>query len=571
MKSKLEYINIYKKIKKHTISFANKHPVWLVTLYLTIIGNFSFWTTFQKINSGSIIHMLSFTISFFIFIVLFTAIIFNLIRYKYIFKPLIIFVIIASAFASYFMSQFGIVIDTTMAYNIMETDTNEMVDLLSLGLLIHVIIFGFFPAFFFYKLKIHYLPPLKQLARNTVMISVLFGLIVGNFLLFSSHYTSFFRNHHHVRYLINPVNYLYSFSKYFTQTLFIEDKTPIQIGVDAHIEGNSNNIETSKNNRNSVIVLVVGETARAKNFSLNGYDKNTNPLLSKEDIINYPNFYSCGTSTHVSLPCMFSVFGRSEFDEASAKRYEKLPDVLQRAGIDVSWHDNNSGCKGVCKNIPTENTNLIHMNSLCNDKECFDEAMLVGLKEAIENKTKDMVIILHQKGSHGPAYYLRHPQKSQKFTPECATNELSNCSTNEITNAYDNTIVYTDYFLSKIIALLKDINDKHDTAMIYVSDHGESLGEHNVYLHSLPYMIAPDEQKHVPFITWMSESFSIKNHIDKSCLKQNTKNTYSHDNLFHSVLGLTHVATSVYQPELDLFKPCITNNITKPNLKLVSR
>ena len=153
---------------------------------------------------------------------------------------------------------------------------------------------------------------------------------------------------------------------------------------------------------------------------------------------------------------------------------------------------------------------------------------------------------------------MRHPKSFQKFVPECVTNELNKCSTQEITNAYDNTILYTDHFIAKVISLLKEETDKIDTAMLYVSDHGESLGEHQVYLHSLPYMIAPEEQTHVPFISWFSDSFSKNNQLDQSCLKNNVKNAYSHDNLFHSILGLTHVVTSIYKPELDMFKPCKT-------------
>lgn len=551
MKLLLNLKQIYLRCKIDLFTFINKYPVLAVTIYLVLFANVAFWTAFIKINTGDFLDMLSFAISLVVLMSTLVIILFHLVRFKYILKPALIFILVASSFASYFMTHYGIVIDVTMIYNLMETDPNEAGDMLTSGLMFHVFLFGLLPSIIVYKSNINYLPPFKQAYRNTAIIGLCLVILTSNILLFSTSYASFFRNHHHVRYLVNPVNYVYSISKYFAQTISVQDKTPIQIGLDAHRA-----IPVSNNKKKSVIVLVVGETARAMNFSLNGYAKKTNPLLEKENIFYYPNVHSCGTSTHVSLPCMFSMFGRAEFDEASAIRYEKLPDVLQRAGIDVLWRDNNSGCKGVCKNIPTENTSLVNLDSVCTSSECYDDALLVGLKDIIEAKTKDTVIILHQKGSHGPAYYLRHPVKYTKFTPECMSKELSNCSTEEIMNAYDNTILYTDHFLSDLIALLKSEESNIDTAMLYISDHGESLGEHNVYLHSLPYMIAPEEQTHVPFITWFSTSFVKNNHLDHACLKKSTNDHYSHDNLFHSLLGLTYIETSIYKPELDMFKNC---------------
>ena len=92
--------------------------------------------------------------------------------------------------------------------------------------------------------------------------------------------------------------------------------------------------------------------------------------------------------------------------------------------------------------------------------------------------------------------------------------------------------------------------------MIYVSDHGESLGENDMYLHGLPYFMAPDEQIHVPYLVWLSDQFKSNLKINSGCLVQNSANKYSHDNLFHSVLGLMNVNTNIYDAELDLFAPC---------------
>ena len=528
-----------------------RYPVLVAAIYLASVGNFAFWNKFTDVVAGSLLERVGFTVAFYLLIILLTVFLLQIFRFKYLTKPVLIFVLIASAFASYFMNNYGIMIDTTMIHNVLETDSSETGDLLTMGMLFHVLVFGILPAAVIYKTRIVYLSPVRQLARNSAFALLTLVAISGNILLFSSDYASFFRNHHHVRYLVNPINYIYSIGKVSALALKDQNTTPIPIGLDAHRAK-----IVAHSNRQSLIVMVVGETARAMNFSLNGYQRITNPVLANEDIINFSNFYSCGTSTHVSLPCMFSKFDREHYDEELAKRYEKLPDVLQHAGIEVLWRDNNSGCKGVCKNVPRENMAHLHLDDLCTDSECYDETMLVNLRKIVQSKDGDIVIILHQKGSHGPAYYLRHPKQFQVFTPECTSNELTNCQPQEIINAYDNTILYTDHFLGKVISLLKAESGRLDTAMLYVSDHGESLGEHNVYLHGLPYMIAPEEQKHVPFIAWFSDDFLKNNHLDKTCLQQQASKPYSHDNLFHSVLGLTHVSTSIYDPTQDIFNSC---------------
>jgi len=536
-----------------------RYPVVLVAVYLALAGNIALWKRLPDVLSGNVIHKATVIISFFFLIVTFTVFLLQAFHIRYLTRPVLIIILLASAFASHFMLSYGIVIDTTMIHNVLETDSRESTDLVTKSMLIHVLLFGIIPSLFVYRAPIGYLSPVRQLTRNALIIMLSFGLIAGNFLLFSSDYTAFFRNHHHLRYLVSPVNYIYSIGKVSVAALQNHDSSPIEIGTDAKQVK-----EVRHTNKNSLIVMVVGETARAGSFALNGYNRNTTPELQHEDIINFPNFYSCGTSTHVSLPCMFSMFGRDKFDEGKAKRYEKLPDVLQRAGLDVLWLDNNSGCKGVCKNIPTRDTSHLKLDGLCTDSGCFDEVMLVDLEKYIETRERDTVIILHQNGSHGPAYYQRHPETFSRFSPECKTNELGSCGANEIINAYDNTILYTDHFLGKVISLLKKESKQFDTAMLYVSDHGESLGEHNIYLHSLPYLIAPDEQKHVPFIAWFSNDFVRDNQFSQSCFKQRARQEYSHDYLFHTLLGLTHVSTSIYEPELDIFRPCHTQLAKTP-------
>ena len=140
--------------------------------------------------------------------------------------------------------------------------------------------------------------------------------------------------------------------------------------------------------------------------------------------------------------------------------------------------------------------------------------------------------------------------------PECATNQVQDCPREQIINAYDNSILYTDYFLSQVIHFLQKNSSQYNTVLLYMSDHGESLGENGIYLHGLPYKIAPDTQIHIPFIMWLSPEFASNFNIDTACLKQHSNEAYSHDNLFHSVLGMLDIQTGEYDAELDIFNRC---------------
>ena len=321
------------------------------------------------------------------------------------------------------------------------------------------------------------------------------------------------------------------------------------IGLDAHVvelDGDGNDDHTE------LIILVIGEAARADHFYFNGYPRDTNPLLGQEDIINFSNMYSCGTSTAFSVPCMFSVFPRKEFSNKKGRTSENILDVLTHTkAIDILWRDNNSDSKGVALRVPYEDYSRPKRNTLCSDGECRDEGMLVGLEQYInQHKGRDILIVLHQMGNHGPAYYKRYPKEFEKFKPVCATNQLEECSRDEIINAYDNALLYTDYFLSKVIHLLKKFDTTHETAMMYFSDHGESLGENGLYLHGIPYMIAPDSQIHIGALMWFG--YEISKDIDLVKVRQNKDKKYSQDNLFHTLLGIFEVTSDVYKKEMDI-------------------
>ena len=238
--------------------------------------------------------------------------------------------------------------------------------------------------------------------------------------------------------------------------------------------------------RPALVVLVVGETARAANFSLGGYPRETNPRLAELPIVYFDDVSACGTTTAVSVPCMFSPYGRKAYSDAKAKSHESLLDVLQRTGVSVLWRDNNSGCKGACERVPQHEGRALRHPDFCAGDACFDEVLLEGLPAWIDALAGDGLVVLHQQGSHGPAYHERSPAAFKRFTPECADAAVESCSRESIVNAYDNTILYTDFVLSRLIALLEREAERFDVAMLYVSDHGESLGENGLYLHGLP-------------------------------------------------------------------------------------
>jgi lipid A ethanolaminephosphotransferase len=332
------------------------------------------------------------------------------------------------------------------------------------------------------------------------------------------------------------------------------NQTLLPIGRDAKVAA------LKQSDKPPLLLLVLGETARMGNFGVNGYERPTTPELAKENIISLKGVMSCGTSTATSVPCMFSHLGKEEF-EGRKNNYESLIDVLNHAGFAVLWIDNQSGCKGVCERVPQALTKELKHPTLCKNGECFDEIMLHELDQRVQalpadRRAKGVVVVMHQMGSHGPAYYKRVPDNFRRFQPECKSNALQECSREQVVNSFDNTILYTDYFLAQAIQWLKKSEATSAPALLYVSDHGESLGENNVYLHGLPYRVAPDVQKRVPWITWLSPRFEKQSGLINTCLKNKTDAALTHDNYFHSVLGLMNVSSEVYQEKLDVHASC---------------
>ncbi|WP_322618991.1 phosphoethanolamine transferase [Arenimonas daejeonensis] len=356
------------------------------------------------------------------------------------------------------------------------------------------------------------------------------------------------RNQKELRYLITPGNVVASLVAVISADSAGHGQPLRPIAEDAHVE-------RVTGARPKLLVIVVGETVRAQSWGLNGYARQTTPELAALDVVNFSNVTACGSSTEVSLPCMFSLRGRRDYDARDIKRSESLLHVLERAGIRTLWRDNQTGCKGVCEGLAFES--FLHSDdpAWCDGERCLDEVMLDNLFETLDPAAGDRVIVLHQLGNHGPGYYRRYPARFRRFTPTCDTDDLGACRREEIVNAYDNAVLYTDHVLAKAIAGL-DAQQGFDAGMMYVSDHGESLGENGLYLHGIPYAIAPDVQTKVPLFLWFSQRWAESYGVDRPCLRARQSAALGHDNLFSTVLGLMQVRTRAYDPELDLLSNC---------------
>jgi lipid A ethanolaminephosphotransferase len=479
-------------------------------------------------------------------------IVLTLLAFRRVMKPVLILMFMISAGVAYFMSQYGVLIDTGMLRNFAQTNATEVRDLLSLKLLAYVVLLGVLPSWLLWKTPVNYRRWHRELLSKALVTVASVAVIGGVALVNYQGLSSLFRNHHELRLMVVPSNYIGASFGYLREQVVSARQPFLKIGEDAQL-----NASWQAHGRKSLTVLVVGESARAENFGILGYSRDTTPKLNKEaGLIAYTDVHSCGTETAVSVPCMFSEMTRKDYDASKAKNEEGLLDVLKRAGLDVIWRDNQSGCKGTCDRVTLDDVSNLKDPVLCADSECRDEILLQGLQHFIDNLNKDTVLVLHQMGSHGPEYFKRYPKEFERFTPVCESNALNNCSRDSIVNGYDNTLVYTDHVLSTLIDLLRKNQGKVDTAMLYLSDHGESLGEYNLYLHGTPYMLAPEQQKHVAMLAWFSDNYQQSFSVDTHCLQQGRDKPLSQDNLFHSMLGLLEVNSKVYDKGLDMFAGC---------------
>lgn len=519
--------------------------ILLASVFFALVCNTLFWRSALATNPGSIL----FAVSLFALLVSAHAILFSLLIWRWNAKVVLTLLFITTAFATHYMNSYNVYLDADMLRNVLATDHKESGELMTPALLLPLLGYGLLPTLLLWRVRLR-----KRSWGRTLLwrVAFLLGVIVaggaGTMLSFQN-VSALMRNHREVRYLATPANYLIALKQNLASSSPIKKQPKLPLGTDAKATPRA---ATSKPR---LLVLVVGETVRAQNWGLNGYARQTTPELAQTGVINFPDMHSCGTSTEVSLPCMFSPFGRHDYDEKKIRGHQSLLHVLEHAGIATLWRDNQSGCKGVCDGLEIQRLDDATTPGLCADGRCMDEILLENLAAQVRAKPGDRVVVLHQLGNHGPSYFQRYPAQFRQFAPTCDTADLGKCSREDIVNSYDNAIRYTDHFLTRTIASLRGMED-YDTAMIYLSDHGESLGEKGLYLHGVPYAIAPEEQTRVPMVMWFSPGFAADRGLDMSCVRHRAAQRSDQDNLFPSVLGLMQVQTSVYDRSRDLLAPC---------------
>lgn len=536
------------------------HPTTLLavlTVWLGTVGNFPFWMAIWRLPETQGLRALTTLGSLWLILLGLIGWFLCLWVWPRWLKPAGVAMLLTVTSSSYFMLTYGVVIDPSMLANVAQTDVREVRDLLSWTMLAAVVVGVVLPGVWLWRQPVRVVNTRPLVLRQLGVALLALLMALGLFWLSFQDIASLTRNHKQLRYMINPFNSVYAVTRLFVGQA-AQASQPLQaIGEDAAVA-----TPAPVEGEAPLMVLILGETARAANFGLGGYARDTTPQLrqlqAQGDLTYFSDVKSCGTSTQASVPCMFSHLGKAAY-EATDQRFESVLDVLQRAGLAVLWLDNQSGCKGVCDRVPNVATATLNVPEFCQGGECLDEVMLHELPKQLAaldpaRRAKGTVVVMHQMGSHGPAYYKRSPAAMKQFLPECSSHALQNCPPEQIVNAYDNSILYADHFIAKTVHWLQ--SQSRPTALMYLSDHGESLGEKGLYLHGMPYSMAPQEQIHVPMLVWLSKPLQRQRGWNPACLQAQSGKALSHDNLFHSVLGLAQVSTRLAKPELDLFAAC---------------
>lgn len=529
-----------------------------LALYLLVATNWALWLELARIGGAPSVYMRSVG-AMAVMIGFGTVALLSLTAWTRWMKPLWFALVLVAAIAQHFMLTYHVVIDPTMAANAMQTDMHETRDLLSWRLLFNVLLVSVLPAWWLLRVRVLPMRAWGQIWRNAALLVAALAVGIAATAAMSREVAPLMRNHVTLRYMMNPLASVYSAGTAAIRPLFKRSRKLIPITAGAAL-GPSYAAQTKP----PLFVMVVGETARSDHFALNGYARDTTPELAAREVLSWRNVHSCGTNTLASVPCMFSSLGKQGY-EGRKDDYENLLDVAQAAGLAVLWIDNQAGCKGVCDRVPNTSAAVglsdEAKRSLCDGDECLDDVMLKNIDQRIaalpaERRQRGVLLVMHQMGSHGPSYAKRSSAATKRFVPECKTNVLADCSHGELMNAYDNSIAHTDRFLARTIDWLKTQSPNFATGMLYMSDHGESLGEYGLFLHGLPYNIAPEVQKHVPMVAWLDDGLKAREHLSTACLRKDREAELTHDNLYHTLLGVLDLKTPTYQPTLDAFAHC---------------
>lgn len=513
------------------LRFSNHFLFALVALFWTVCCNFYFFSLIAP-NVSLWVFLGIALVLFCLF-----ALALELLCFSYWSKPILLGLLAIAGGFAYSINSLKVGVTPDMIHSIINANPRELSETLNVSFLSYLFWIFLVPSVVILCLRVKKLSLKKALfTRIIFVLGYLFVLFVlwfgvGKEIIF------LFKQNRTLYYVINPISPIRSYFQYFSDqeknTLHFE-----QIGLDAQLK---------KSLKPKVIVFVIGESARSANFSLNGYLRETNPLLSLEtNLVSLKDFSSCGVITAISVPCMMTNYTHQTYTKRYLSEFrENLLDVTERVGIKTYYLGNNGGgCIGsICVRLPKDQVKFYNDGHL-------DGVMLKDLHQVLQNAQGNTFVVLHQMGSHGQNYFQRYSKEFAHFHPICETSEIQNCSLESLRNTYDNSILYTDYFLSQAIQELKSVQNRFEVALWYVSDHGESLGENGMYMHGgLPYFLAPETQTHIPSILWFGKDFQGMYAILKA--KENQK--FNHDYVFHTLLRLWGIQTSEYDSKLDLF------------------
>lgn len=544
-------MSMMQKMKSIPLSY---HAITMIlSLYYALVMNLPLYHSLHSIFNQLDQVDTGFVISIPLFLFFSLNILFSLFTWPKATQVFFSVLLISSCLVCYSSYHFGTIFDQDMIESVIDTNPGEATSYLSLIFVLWFLGLGVLPTVLLWS--VHFKSErfgsliLKKIA--TIVISALGLLIIAS--LYYQNYVSVGRNNSYLKKIIVPTYYVHSIAKYIDENYFTQPMPYKQIGLDAIQKPTAQN----DNHKPTLLVFVLGETARSQNYQLNGYPRETNPFTKTSGIVSFRHVHSCGTDTALSVPCMFSRLNRKNYNERIAYHQDNLTDILKRAGIDVLWRENDAADKGIPHHVKLENITRNKSNPLCDTMSCFDSAVLNHIGNEVTAMTGNRFVVLHLIGSHGPTYDQRYPENFAHFKPTCPTADIENCTKQQIVNSYDNTIRYTDYVIAQTIDELKRLSNRYTTALIYVSDHGESLGENGLYLHGMPYSIAPEYQTKVPMMVWMSKNFIAEKHINQKCIQMEANHqAFSHDNLFDSILGIMDVHTRLYRPDDDIFMNC---------------
>ncbi|CAM3302958.1 phosphoethanolamine transferase [Helicobacter labetoulli] len=532
-------LQFLKRLFSHPISYH--WLILIVSAYIALCLNRPFHQTFDSAAlSAGFVYLV--WVKYIVHIAI-LALAFEILALRVSVKYILIFVLLLCSVCGFYMESLGVVIDEDIIQSVFETHTDEALSMISLGLVMYVLLFGIVPSVVICFIKIKCCSFVKALRPKLFFMLVLAIVIGGSYMSMGKDIIFVFREQKILGDMPNPIAPIRSLVLYIQHSKE-RNFTPMLVAQDAVLGADS---------PKQIVLFVIGESARGANFSLNGYEKETNPYTKAFNVISFREFYSCGVITAIAVPCMLTHYTRETYTHRNLSLYvNNILDIAQSVGYDVWYLGNNGGkCVGGCDRN-------IH-NTLFYPTDSLDSVMLKDIQAIIKNaeqNNQNTFIVIHGYGSHGASYTSRYPKEFERFTPVCEQKELSKCTNEEIRNAYDNSLLYTDWVLAQMIDMLKADSNGEDSSSMrsmlwYVSDHGESLGELGLYMHGgLGYALAPKYQKHIPSIMWFSQSWGEIPHLARKRVEQEL----SQDYVFHTLLHILNVQTQDYDKNLDILQ-----------------